>query len=284
MSTMPFTFHPFHDSHNLTNTHSLPQNPPSTTASTTLPEPTVPANYGPWGLAPTLSPAQYGPPAGFHHGDETHGQPPDMHPPDASSLLFGSYAPPPEISQLSPYTILRHDTYESVLGNAFNPVAPTGLALQAPISLPTLFPCLVPPPSLPAQTDPITSASALPDPLQSTSPSVPSAPRRPTCPKRVTPKRKRKQRSVSQEREEDSDLHVTSQLQAANHGLHSSTTATTPKSPRECVVSIASVAQISWAHPLCPHCSPAITKGHPRPLRACNPSSSSLNQDILLSL
>ena len=180
-----------------------------------------------------LSPAQYGPPAGFHHGDETHGQLLDMHLPDASSLLFGSYAPPPEISQLSPSTILRHDTYESVLGNAFNPVAPTGLAPQAPISLPTLFQCLAPPPSLPAQTDPTTSASALPsDPLQSTSPSAPSASGRPACPKRVTSKRKRKQRSVSQEREEDSDLHVTSQLQAANHGLHSSTTAT-PKSPRE---------------------------------------------------
>jgi len=117
------------------------------------------------------------------------------------------------------------------LGNAFNP---TGLAPQAPISLPTLFPCLAPPPSLPAQTVPITSASALPsDLLQPTSPSVLSAPGRPTCPKRVTPKRKRKQRSVSQEREEDSDLHVTSQLQAANYGLHSSTTTAIPKSLRE---------------------------------------------------
>jgi hypothetical protein len=225
MSTMTFAFHPFHDSYDLTNTHSLPPNPPSTTASTSLPEPAFPANYDSWGLAPTLPPAQYGPPAGFHHGDETHGLPLDMHLPDASSLLFGSYAPPLEISQLSPSTILRHDTYESVLGNAFNPVAPTGLAPQAPISLPTLFPCLAPPASLPAQTDPLASVSALPsDPLQSTSP-----PGRPACAKRVS-KRKRK-RSVS--REEDPDPRITSQLQAANHGLHSSTSTATPKSPRE---------------------------------------------------
>jgi hypothetical protein len=222
---MTFAFHPFHDSYDLTNTHSLPPNLPSDTASTSLPEPAFPANYNSWGLAPTSPPAQYGPPAGFHHGDETHGLPLDMHLPDASSLLFGSYAPPLEISQLSPSAILRHDAYESVLGNVFNPVAPTGLAPQAPISLPTLFPCLAPPASLPAQTDPLASASALPsDPLQSTSP-----PGRPACAKRVS-KRKGK-RSVS--REVDLDPHITSQLQAANHGLHSSTSAATPKSPRE---------------------------------------------------
>ena len=228
MSTMTFAFHPFHDPHNLPSTHSLPSNPPSITAPTSLHDPAFPANYDAWGLAPTtFSPAQYGPPAGFHHGDETHGLPLDMHLPDASSLLFGSYAPPPEISQLSPSTILRHDTYESVLGNAFNPVAPTGLApqAQAPISLPTLdFPCLAPPPSLPAQTNlPASSNSALSDPTQSISP-----PERPACLKRVS-KRKR-ERSVS--REEDPDPYITSQSQPqADPNLHSYTTPATPKSP-----------------------------------------------------
>jgi len=104
-------------------------------------------------------------------------------------LLFGSYAPPPGISQLSPSTILRRDTYESVLGNAFHPVAPTGLAPRAPISLPTLFPCLPPPVCLLAQTDLLASVPALhSDPLQSTSP-----PERPLC----VP------------REEDPDPHIT---------------------------------------------------------------------------
>ena len=151
---MTFAFHPYHEPYNLPNTHSLPQNPPSITAPTSLNEPAFPVNYDSWGLAPTtLSPAQYGPPAGFHHGDETHGQPLGMHLSVPSSLLFGSYAPPPEISQLSPSTILRHDTYGSVLGNAFNPVAPTGSATQAP----TLdFPCLAPPPSLPAHSSSLT--------------------------------------------------------------------------------------------------------------------------------
>ena len=225
---MTFAFHPFHDPHNLSNNHSLSPNPPSITAPTSLHEPAFPANYDAWGLAPTtFSPAQYGPPAGFHHGDQTHGLPLNMHMPDASSLLFGSYAPPLEISQLSPSTTLRHDTYESVLGNAFNPVtAPTGLAPQqthSTISLPTLdFPCLQPPPSLPAPTPPApASQSALSDPLQSTSP-----PERPACSKRVS-KRKRK-RSAS--REEDPDPYITSQPQA-DHGLQSYTTTTTPKSP-----------------------------------------------------
>ncbi len=226
MSTITFAFHPFHDPYNFTNTHSLPQNPPSITAPTSLLEPASPANYDSWDLAPTLSPVHYGPPAGFHHGDESHGQPPDMHPPDASRLLFGSYAPP-ENSQLSPSTIVRHDTYAPVLGNAFNPtVAPTGLAPQAPISLPTLdLPCLAPPPSLSVQTDPIppASQSALSDPLHSISP-----PGRPACSKRVS-KRKRK-RSVS--REGGPDPHITLQLQAANQGRHSSTTTAAPKSPR----------------------------------------------------
>ena len=48
-----------------------------------------------------------------------------------------------------------------VLGNALNPVAPTGLAPRAPISLPTLdFPCLAPLASLLAQTDPLPSAAS----------------------------------------------------------------------------------------------------------------------------
>ena len=61
----------------------------------------------------------------------THGQPLDVHLPDASSLLLGSYASPPENWQLSPSFTLHHGIYESVLGNPFNPVAPTGLAPQA---------------------------------------------------------------------------------------------------------------------------------------------------------
>ena len=158
MSTMTFAFHPFHDPHDVSHTHSLPPNPPSVTAPlTSLHEPKFTDDYESWDFEPTtFSPAQYGPPAGFHHGDETHGLPLDMHLPNASSPLFGSFAPPPEISQLSPSTMLRHDTYDAVLGNPFNPVAPTGLAPQTQphISFPTPdFPYLAPPPSLPAQTD-----------------------------------------------------------------------------------------------------------------------------------
>ena len=233
MSTMTFAFHPAYDSYNLpnTHTHSIPQNPPSITAPTSRHDSAFPANYDSWGLAPTLSPAQYGPPAAFHHGDETHGQPLDVHLPEASSLLFGGYAPPLqlELPQLSPSTILRHDTFQSVLGNAFNPLAPTGLAPQhqAPISLPTLdFPCLAPPPppppppSLPPPPEPPASVPALPsDPLQSSSP-----PGRPAS-KRVS----KRKRTCSVSREEDTDPHITSQLQA-DHRLPSSTTATT-KSP-----------------------------------------------------
>jgi len=218
MSTMTFAFHPYHDPYNLPNTRSLPSNPPSITAPTSLHDPAFPENYDSWVLAPTMfSPAQYGPTTGFHHSDETHGQPLDMHLPGAPSLLFGSYAPPLEISHLSPSTILRHDTYESVLGNAFNPVvAPPGLApqTQAPISLPTLdFSCPAPPPSLPAQTDPLTPASAsvlAPDPRQSTSPPV-----RPVHSKRVS----KWKRTCSVDREEHPDPYIiTSQFQA--DGLH----------------------------------------------------------------
>jgi hypothetical protein len=220
---MTFDFHPVHDPYNLPNTHSFPPNPPSITAPTSLHDPAFPANYD-WGLAPTtLSPAEYGPPAGFHHGDDTHGQPLDVHLPEASSLLFGSYAPPLEVSQLSPSSILRHDTYESVLGNAFNPVAPTRLApqTQAPISLPTLdFPCLAPAPSLPAQADPPAPAPVAEpvlasDPLQSN-----SSPGRPAFSTRAS-KRKRK-RSTSL---------TASQPQADLGGLSSSITTATPKSP-----------------------------------------------------
>jgi hypothetical protein len=136
----------------------------------------------------------------------------------------------PKISQLSPSTILRYDTYESVLGNATSPVAPIGLAPQAPISLRTLnFPCLSPPPSLPAQTEPPTNPTNTPirpnfrsDPIQST-----SLTGRPACSERVS-KRKRK---CSVSGEEGPDPHTTSQLQAADHGLHSSTTIPTPQPP-----------------------------------------------------
>ena len=69
MSTMTFAFH---DPHNLSTLTPCLQNPPSITAPPSLHNPAFPANS--WGLAPaTFSPAQYGPPAGFHHGDETHG-------------------------------------------------------------------------------------------------------------------------------------------------------------------------------------------------------------------
>ena len=109
MSTMTFAFH---DPHNLSTLTPCLQNPPSITAPPSLHNPAFPANS--WGLAPaTFSPAQYGPPAGFHHGDETHGLPFNMHfrSPDASSLVFGTYAPLLPLS-----TILRHDTYQSVFG------------------------------------------------------------------------------------------------------------------------------------------------------------------------
>ena len=200
ISTMTLAFDLFHDPYHFTNAHSLPQNLPSITAPTGLPGPAFPANYDPWGIALTLSPAQYGAPVNFHHGDESHGRGHDMHPPDASSLLYGSYAPPPENEQLSPSTIVRRDTYMPVLGNPCNPVSPSELGPDSQ------------------------ARSAVPsDPLQSTAP-----PRRPTCSKRVL-KRKRNRR-VSPE--VNPDPHITTQLQATDHCLPSSTTTATPKSPR----------------------------------------------------
>ena len=131
--------------------------------------------YDTWGLSstPTLSPAQYGP-----DGDETHGQPLDMHLPNASSLLFGSYAPPPENEPLSPFTILRHDIYESALGNVFSSVDLTGSTLS--LFLPSTFRFLRP--HRPFRCRPFAPASqaALSDSLRSTSP-----PGRLACSKRV---------------------------------------------------------------------------------------------------
>jgi len=209
-----------------------------------------------------------------------------VHLSDASSLLFGSYAPPPEISQLSPSTILRHDTYQSVLGSAFNPVAPTGLALQAPTSLPTLnFPCLAPPPSLPAQTDLLVPAShsAPPDLLQSTSP--PGAPlaqnvslserESVACPKKKTRIR---------------TSHLSSKQRIKAFTL---LPPPPPQSPLVCrgkcvVCWVEAVARVALLRPPSRRLSPAISKGRPRPLRAFTSSTSStssnLNQGILLSL
>jgi len=189
-----------------------------------------------------------------------------MHLPDASSLLFGSYVPPPEISQLSSSTILRHDIYESVFGNAFNPIAPIGLAPQGPIFLPTLdFPCLAPPPSLPAQTDlPVpASHSALPDLLQSTSP-----PGHPACSKRVSMRK----RSVACP--EKARIHISHLSSKQRITAFTPLPPPPPQSPLvrrgHCVVlSIEAATRVAWLRPPCRRrFSSAIREGRPRPLRA----------------
>ena len=142
MSTMTFAFH------DATLMHSLPPSPPNISAPTSLHNPAFRQHYDSWGLAPTtFSPAQYRPPAGFNGGLQL-----DMHLPDhmprvcclGATLLHlsshsCSYPPYYGMTPTNPF-----------LGNAFNPVAPTGLAPQAQTSsLPTLdFLCLAPPPSL----------------------------------------------------------------------------------------------------------------------------------------
>ena len=85
-------------------------------------------------------------------------------------------------------------------------------------------------------------------------------------------------------REEDLNPHITSQFQAANHGLHSPSTTAIPKSPRA-MRGFAGRGGTSsrMGLPLCRR-SPAIIKGHPRPSSITSTSNVNLTQDILLSL
>jgi len=142
-------------------------------------------------------------------------QPLDTHLPDDSSLLSTILHPRSHSSLRPPYQGMTPT----------NPFWKTHLIQSLRLDWP-LKPYL---PSYPLSVSCVSSGADRPHrrrpsaPLRSPSPSAPS------CPERVS-KRKRKQRGVSRDREEDPDLDVASQLQLANHGLHSSIT---PKSLRE---------------------------------------------------